>query len=53
LIGCPKCVAGQIAFWGYFFQGSYNFFEHLSFITITILITAILTQILNKLFLWN
>lgn len=46
LIGCSYCVSGQIALWSYFFMDSYNFFEHLVFISFSIFIVALINKLM-------
>jgi len=54
LFKCEKCLAGQIALWYYLAQVfyykvyQYNFFEHIYFIALTILITFFLAQFYKK-----
>jgi len=47
LIGCPKCNAGQFAFWFYLYKQwySYSFFEHIFFITTTIFAAMLLMKL--------
>jgi len=51
LIGCPKCVSGQMVLWSYYYFLSrystleYNYLIHLSVILITIYLTKILISI--------
>jgi len=55
-IGCEKCVAGQLALWIYLYCNPINyilhplrtFFLHLAFITVTILITALIKNIYKQ-----
>ena len=47
--GCPKCMAGQIALWGYILLPGYKFLDHIIFIVVTIFVTEILTLIYGKL----
>lgn len=58
LIGCPKCVSGQLSLW-YFVL---NNFENLTyklifdlplFVALTIFLTCIISLIYNKLTQWN
>lgn len=51
LIGCPKCNAGQVAFWFYLYQNyySYDFFNHIFFTTTTIFLTSLLMKFYIKL----
>lgn len=49
LIGCFKCVSGQMALWGYvLFIRPYSIFEHVFFICLTIFIS----YIINKIYQW-
>ena len=54
VFSCEKCFAGQIALWKYlaevfyFKTIKYNFFEHIYFVSITILITFFLAQLYKK-----
>jgi hypothetical protein len=45
ILTCEYCVAGQIALWGYFFLGNYNFIQHIIFISLTILLVHIINGI--------
>jgi len=47
--GCPKCMAGQIALWGYLLLPGYKFLDHLVFVIVTIFLTEVLTLIYGKL----
>ena len=47
--GCPKCMAGQIALWGYFFMPGYDFVEHVFFVVLSIFFAEIITLIYGKL----
>lgn len=50
IIDCFKCVAGQMALWGYFINcNAYNPFDHIFFICLTILISILI----DKLLTWN
>lgn len=49
LFGCPKCNAGQIAFWSYLFFDHYLWYEHIYFVTTTIFLTWLLMNIYKKL----
>lgn len=49
LIDCYKCVAGQMALWIFFFQPNYNFWNHITFICLTIFFSIII----NKIYEWN
>jgi len=48
---CPKCFAGQLSFWMFFFIGDYNIILHIFFIAWGILFTELLTGIYGKLFM--
>jgi hypothetical protein len=48
LIGCSKCVSGQMAFWYYIFTcHSYNLINHILLISITILFVVLIDKILT------
>lgn len=49
LIDCERCVAGQISLWLYLLKFEYNFIQHLSFITTTILLTDLIKRIWQRL----
>lgn len=58
LISCALCVAGQWAFWGYLILAldvfhvnryDYNVFHHIYFISLTILLTALI----RKFYTWT
>lgn len=50
--GCPKCIAGQLALWLYFFQlpncGHYSFLGHVFAICASIFIAEQIQIFLNK-----
>jgi hypothetical protein len=48
--GCHKCVAGQIALWSYLIGEwcNYRFTMHVSYILISILVSACLNVVLQK-----
>lgn len=48
LVGCYRCVAGQMAFWYYIVKFRYDIFEHAFFISFAIF-TAI---VINKLYIY-
>lgn len=43
--GCSKCFAGQAMFWYYIIFREYYFFEHLFFVSVTILYAMILDKL--------
>lgn len=45
IIGCFKCVAGQMALWSYIFIFDYNFIMHVFFICLTIYLSKIVCKI--------
>lgn len=49
IIGCEKCIAGQVALWMYFFVCTkYQPLQHLFFVMFTIFITAVIREIYYK-----
>jgi hypothetical protein len=49
LVGCYKCVTGQIALWYYIFTcNHYNLWNHMLFISLSIFISIILNFIYVK-----
>ena len=50
LIGCPKCNAGQIAFWLFIYLDyeNYNLLHHIFFTTTTIFLTSLLMKFYIK-----
>lgn len=49
LIDCERCVAGQVSLWLYIIRFNYDFIQHVSFITTSILLTDILKRIWQRL----
>jgi hypothetical protein len=49
LIGCERCVSGQMALWWYLFTQNYDLMEHIVFIALTIFITHTITVLWAKL----
>lgn len=48
---CAYCFGGQVALWGYFLvRTDYDWLEHILFVTFTIFIIHLYTQIASK---WN
>ena len=47
--GCLMCFSGQIAFWYYLFTHlrSYNFFDHIVFVSAVILIVMIFDKLID------
>ena len=48
LIGCSKCVAGQLALWSYLFKPGYHFGHHVFVICLAILLTLIIKSFFNQ-----
>lgn len=53
LIGCAKCVSGQLSFWGYFYfcnyiGFTYNLPIHLITVLCTIFFTVIIVEVYKK-----
>ena len=49
LIDCERCVAGQVSLWLYIIRFNYDFIQHVSFITTSILLTDLLKRIWQRL----
>jgi hypothetical protein len=49
LISCVRCVAGQIAFWTFFYIYEYNLLLHITFTALAIYFSTIL----NKIYQWT
>ena len=47
--GCPKCMAGQVALWGYLLLPGYKLLDHIVFVVVAIFLTEILTLLYGKL----
>lgn len=47
VIGCERCVTGQLALWVYLYfnYADYNFVNHIIFISLSIFLVAIITKI--------
>lgn len=48
IIGCERCVAGQVALWFYVVVFEYDFIQHISFIVTTILLTETIKILWQK-----
>ena len=46
--GCAYCFGGQIALWYYFFVEKWNIFNHVFFVSLTILFTHLILWIYDK-----
>jgi len=46
--GCPKCLAGQLALWGYLFRDGYTVSGHLISIVFAIFFTEIIVVLYGK-----
>lgn len=48
VIDCERCVAGQVSLWLYLIMFEYDFIQHISFITTTIILTEALKILWHK-----